>query len=110
VDGRFAKDKQWWLYALHFAQRRRTQTQGSWFVENWMKNEQIPNVDDLKEKLKGKYTKFVGKLQYLSSSVSGSNSYWRNKRSDQLSWINHHIEENKGAPYLFTNGLISSIY
>jgi hypothetical protein len=75
VGGRFAKDKQWCLYALMFVQRRRNQTQCSWFIENWMNNEQILNVDDLKEKLKGKDTKFVVKLQHFSSSVPGSGSY-----------------------------------
>jgi hypothetical protein len=73
VDVPFVKDKQWCFYALNFVQRRRNQTQGSWFVDNWMKNEQILNLDDLKEKLKGKYTKFVEKLQYFSS-VLGSDS------------------------------------
>jgi hypothetical protein len=95
------KDEQWCLYALNCVQRRRNQTQGSWFVENWMKNEQILNVGDLKEKLKGKDTKFVGKIQNFSSSVPVSDSYWRKKRSKLLSSINPHIEENNGAPSLF---------
>jgi hypothetical protein len=55
-----------------------------------MKNEKNPSVDDLKEKMKGKYIKFVEKSQYYS--------YWRNKRSEPLSWINNQVEENITIP------------
>jgi hypothetical protein len=89
------------FYASTAVQKMRNQTQGSWFVQNWMKNEQIPSVYDLKEKLKGKYTRFIEKLQYFSSSVPGSDYYWRNKRSNILFWINHSIQENNGASSLF---------
>jgi hypothetical protein len=55
-------------------------------------------VDDLKEKIKKNDTIFVKNMQYFSASVLGLDTYWGNKRSELLSWINHHIEDNNGAP------------
>jgi hypothetical protein len=55
----------------------------------------------LKEKLRNNDTKFMEKLQYFARFVPGSNSYWRNKRAELVSWIGYHGEEGNGHPSLF---------
>lgn len=86
---------------MNYVERRRNQTQGRWFVEIFLHNETIPSLDDLKQKIEGGTTKFIQKMQYFSSTVPGSDAYWRGKRSELLSWIQHHIEVGNGAPSLF---------
>jgi hypothetical protein len=40
-------------------------------------------------------------LQYFAQCVPGSDSYWRNKRAELISWIDNHVERGNGAPSLF---------
>jgi hypothetical protein len=44
------------------------------------------------------HCEFIDKLVYF---VPGSSSYWRIKKSELYSWINHHIEEGRGASTVF---------
>jgi hypothetical protein len=101
ADGRFAKDNMWCFYALNYAARRRNMTQGQWFVNNLLHSEEIPCIDSLKEKLENNNTKSIEKLQYFAQYVPASDSYWRNKRAELISWIGHHVEQGNGAPSLF---------
>jgi hypothetical protein len=98
--GRFAKNRTWCFYALNYAERRRNMTR-QWFVNNLLHTEEIPCIDSLKEKLKNNDTKFIDKLQYFAQCVPGSNSYWRNKRAELISWIGPHVEQGNVAPSLF---------
>jgi hypothetical protein len=66
-------------------------TQGRWFVKNLIHSEDVPNMETLKEKLRNNDTKFIEKLQYFARFVPGSDSYWRNKRAELVSWIGHHV-------------------
>jgi hypothetical protein len=45
ADGRFAKDKMCCFHDMNYVERRRNQTQGRWFVENF------PSLDDLKKNI-----------------------------------------------------------
>jgi hypothetical protein len=103
ADGRFAKDKTWCFYALNYAERRSNMTQGKSFVNNLLHSEEIPCIYSLKEKLKNNDTTFIENLQYVSQCVPGSDSYWRNKRAELISRIDHNVEHGNGAPYLFVN-------
>jgi hypothetical protein len=98
---RFAKDKAWCLYALNCAARKRNTNQVQWFVNNLLHSEDIPCINTFKQKLKNNDTKFIEKLQYFAQCVPGSDSYWRNKRAELISWIRHHVEQGNGAPSLF---------
>jgi hypothetical protein len=101
AHGRLAKDNTWCCYALNHAERRRNMTQGQWFVKNLLHTEEILCIYSLKEKLKNNDTTFIEKLQYFAQCVSGSDSYWRNKRAELISWIAHHVEQGNWAPSLF---------
>jgi hypothetical protein len=75
-------------------------TQGQWFINNLLHFEENPCIDTLKEKLKNNDTKFIKKLQHFAQCVPGSESYWRNKRAELISWIGHHVKQGNGASYL----------
>jgi hypothetical protein len=92
ADGRFSKDKSWCFFALNYAERRRNMTQGRWFVKNLIHSEDVQDMETLKEKFRNNDTKFIEKLQYFARFVPGSDSYWRNKRAELVSWIGHHVE------------------
>jgi hypothetical protein len=110
ADGRFAKDKTWCFFALNYAERRSNMTQGRWFVKNIIHSEDVPDMETLKEKLRNNDTKFIEKLQYFARFVHGSDSYWRNKRAELVSWIGHHVEEGNGPPYLFITVLCAEYH
>ncbi len=38
---------------------------------------------------------------YFGKNVPGSAAFWRSKKAELYSWINHHIEKGRGAPNLF---------
>jgi hypothetical protein len=110
ADGRFAKDNSWCFYALNYSERRRNMTQGQWFVNNLLHTEEIPCIYSLKEKLKNNDMKFIEKLQYFAQCVPGSDSYWRNKRPELISWIGHHVEKGNGAPSMFVTFSCAEYY
>jgi hypothetical protein len=101
ADGRFSKDKMCCLHALNYAECRRNMAQGQWFVNNFLHSEEIPCIDALKEKLKNNDTQFIEKLQHFAQCVPGSDSYWRNKRAELISWTGHRKKQGNGAPSLF---------
>jgi hypothetical protein len=101
ADVMFAKDKNWCVYALTYAERRSNLTQGQWFLNNLLHSKDIPCIDTLKVKLKYNDTKFIEKLQYFAQCVPGSDSYCRNKRAELISWIGHHVKQGTGDLSLF---------
>jgi hypothetical protein len=86
---------------MNYAERRRNMTQGHWFVKNLIHSEDVPDMENLKEKLRKNDTKFIEKLQYFARFVPGSDSYWRNDRAGLVSWIGHHVEEGNGPPSIY---------
>ena len=40
-------------------------------------------------------------MVYYTKKVRGSDAYWHLKRAELYTWINHHIDEQHGAPNLF---------
>jgi hypothetical protein len=63
ADGLFANDKKWCFCDLNYAEHRRNQVQGQWFVNNLLNAEEIIDIDTLKSKLRNNDTKFIQKLQ-----------------------------------------------
>ena len=100
-DGRFAKDKTWCFYALNCIERRRNMDQGRWFIKNFLPGDDISCLEDLQEKLQMNDTRFLSKLQYFSRIIPGSDAYWREKKSELISWISNHIDLGNGAPSFF---------
>jgi hypothetical protein len=50
-------------------------------------------MEELQEKIQSGVQTFVEKLLYFDKSVTGSAAFWRSKKAELYSWINHHIEK-----------------
>jgi hypothetical protein len=56
------------------------------------------SMDELKDRLRKGDMSFIDKITYYSQRVRGSSSYWRSRRAELYSWINHHVKEGNGMP------------
>ena len=99
-DGRFAKDKLWCFFTLNYIYRHRNMSQSRFFVKDFL-GQEPPTLDELKEQISKGNMDFVDKLMYYSKNISGSASYWRSKKAELYTWINHHIEKGNGPPTVF---------
>lgn len=99
-DGRFMKDKTFCFYALDMIQRHENNNNGKFFIKS-MLHEDIPTLEDLKQKVQNHDTAFIPKIQNFASRVKGSDPFWRAKKPELESWIEHHVEMNHGPPTLF---------
>jgi hypothetical protein len=100
-DGRFAKDKIWCFYALNYAQRRQNMKQGEYFVKNFLGSDSPKTIEELQEVIEKGDTSWIDKICYFGSCVKGGTAYWRQRRDEIHSWIQHHVLECNGAPTLF---------
>ena len=99
-DGRFASDNIWCFYALNFLNRRRNQMNGSFYVESFYQNGP-KSIPELKKELEKGNTEWINRLSYWSYRVKGSAGYWRAKRREVHSWIDHHVKQGNGLPSFF---------
>ena len=99
-DGRFAKDKMWAFFALNYAIRKKNCDSGAYFVNGFF-DDGPQTLQELQECIRNGDIGWINRLAYFSYHVKGSPGYWRFKRSEVYSWINHHIECGHGAPTLF---------
>jgi len=99
-DGRFAKDKLWCFFTLNYIYRRRNYNQSQWFVKDFTGNN-IPSLDTLHKMINDGDISFIEKLMYFGKIIPGTASYWRHKKAELYSWINHHVEQGRGAPSIF---------
>ena len=58
-------------------------------------------MDELQEEIKNGNIGWIDRLCYFSGRVAGSADYWRAKRAEVYTWINHHIEAGHGPPNFF---------
>ena len=99
-DGRFAKDRIWCFFALDFATRKKNQMSGGFFADGFFKD--VPKtLTELQADIADGNTQWLDRLCYYSQKVLGSPGYWREKRAEVYSWINHCIEAGHGTPTFF---------
>jgi len=99
-DGRFAKDKIWGFFALNYATRHKNQTSGGFFVDSFFKEGKV-SLQEIKKDIQNGNNTWIDKITYYSQRVKGSPGYWRAKRGEVYSWINHHVQAGDGAPNFF---------
>ena len=88
------------FFALNYALRKKNAESGSYFVTGF--HEKGPkSLDELQQEILKGNTEWVSKIQYYSFRVKGSAGYWRHKRSEVYTWINHHVAVGAGPPSLF---------
>lgn len=96
-DGRFARDNVWGFFAYNYCLRNRNTESGSFFVNRHISNPPS-SLEELQNSLRNGDYSFVNKMTYFTKKVRGSDSYWRQKRSELYNWTHHHIAEGRGAP------------
>ena len=99
-DGRFKKDKMWCFYTLNRVTRRMNQSLGGFFINKWY-NEGEQSLEEICEDLQAGNKKWLDKITYFTQRVKGSGPYWKTKRNEVYSWINHHVQEGHGSPTFF---------
>jgi len=99
-DGRFARDKMWCFYAQDYQLRQNNTSSGGYFIDGFFKNGP-QSLEELKRELRNGNTSWLDQITYFSNRIPGSPAYWRTKKNQVYSWINHHIENNHGPPTLF---------
>ena len=99
-DGRFDNDDFFSFFAMNYITRHRNSTSSGFFIKAFSKG--CPNsLQELQEQIRKGNMSFINTLTYYSKRVKGSSSYWRSKRSELYTWINHHVEKGNGVPMFF---------
>jgi hypothetical protein len=99
-DGRFARDKLWCFFTLNYLYRRRNQGQSHFFYQNIL-GADPPSLEELQSRIQQGDTSTIDKIMYFSKVIPGTTAYWRSKKAELYSWINHHVEQGRGAPTVF---------
>ena len=73
---------------------------GGFFVDVFFK-EDPKTLKQLQSEIACVNTQWLERLCYYSQRVAGSPGYWRAKRAEVYTWINHHIEAGHGPPNFF---------
>jgi hypothetical protein len=73
---------------------------GGFFVDGFFK-EGPKTLEELQSEIADGNTGWLERLCYYSQRVIGSAGYWRAKRAEVYSWINHHVEAGNGPPLFF---------
>src|SRR5687767_8948126 len=73
---------------------------GGFFVDGFFKDGP-KTLEQLQEEIASGNTRWLNRLCYYSGQVIGSPGYWRSKRAEVYTWINHHIEAGHGPPNFF---------
>ena len=99
-DARFAVDKFFCFYALNYTTRRRNHDRGNFFLNKFASgcNE---DIDSLREAIANGKSNFINEISYFCKEIPGSDGYWRFKRDELHTWINHHVERGNGMPSFF---------
>lgn len=99
-DGRFDNDEYFSFFAMNYITRHRNNKSGGFFVKAFSKG--CPrSLEELQQQIRNGNMSFINSLTYYNKRVKGSNSYWRAKRSELYTWINHHVEKGNGVPMFF---------
>ena len=75
-------------------------SKGGFFVDGFFK-EGPKSLEELQTEIADGNTQWHERLCYYSQQVAGSQGYWRAKRAEVYTWINHHIEAGDGPPTFF---------
>lgn len=99
-DGRFIQDKIFCFFAMNYIVRQRNNSSGRFFVNKFHAG--CPDtLEGLKQSIRDGDLRFVTNLSFYSKRITGSSSYWVQKRSEVYAWINHHLAVGNGIPSLF---------
>jgi hypothetical protein len=99
-DGRFARDRAWCFFANNYANRRRNQSAGNYYVKDFHKFGP-QSLEDLQEMVEKGDDQWINDICYFGGKVLGSVPYWRRRRDEIHSWIQYHVSQGSGSPTAF---------
>ena len=73
---------------------------GGFFVDGFFQ-EGPKTLKQIQAEIASGNTRWIERLCYYSGQIAGSPGYWRAKRAEVYTWINHHIEAGDGPPNFF---------
>jgi len=80
--------------------KEKNQSSGSFFVNKWY-NEGEKSLEEIQKELQNGNTSWLDRITYFTQKVRGSPQYWRTRRAEVYTWINHHVNIGNGAPNFF---------
>ena len=101
-DGRFLDDSLFGLSLYNTIQRHTNNKEGNFFFNSdRFIGKNPPTVQELKQQLRNKDTKYISMLRHFSRNIKGGDNFWRSKTEDLKHWITHHIARGHGPPTFF---------
>ena len=100
-DGRFQRDEMFSFHVYNLKIRRRNGGYSRFYGDSSILGDMPENVDEMKERIATGDTDFILKMMYSSERVRGCSAFWRARRSECNSWINHHVDAGNGPPSMF---------
>src|SRR5687767_15837247 len=88
------------IFRIKFYNKKKNQMNSRFFKEGFFKDG-TKDLEQLKSEIATGNTGWLETLCYYSQRVTGSAGYWRAKRAEVYTWINHHIEAGHGPPNFF---------
>jgi hypothetical protein len=101
-DGRFLDDSLFGLSLYNTIQRHTNNKEGNFFFNSdRFIRKNPPTVQELKQQLRNKDTKYISMLRHFSRNIKGGDNFWRSKTEDLKHWITHHVARGHGPPTVF---------
>ena len=101
-DGRFLDDSLFGLSLYNTIQRHTNNKEGNFLLNcDCFINKNPPTVQELKQQLRNKDTKYISMLRHFSRNIKGGDNFWRSKTEDLKHWITHHVARGHGPPTFF---------
>ena len=101
-DGRFLDDSLFGLSLYNTIQRHTNNKEGNFFFNSdRFIGKNPPTVQELKQQLRNKDTKYISMLRHFSRNIKGGDNFWRSKTEDLKHWITHHVARGHGPPTFF---------
>ena len=89
-NGQHERDAVFAFYVLNKIRRKENNSSGGFFLQKFL-GDAPDTLESLLERIDANDTTFIQKLQYFAKKIRGSDAYWRDKKWELRSWINHHV-------------------
>ncbi len=101
-DGWFLDDSLFGLSLYNTIQRHTNNKEGNFFFNSdRFIRKNPPTVQEVKQQLCNKDTKYISMLRHFSRNIKGGDNFWRSKTEDLKHWITHHAARGHGPSTFF---------
>ena len=100
-DGRFQRDEMFCFHVYNLKMRRRNSAYSRFYGNSDCLGDMPETIDEMKDRIDKGNTDFVSKIMFSCERVRGCSGFWRARKAEVNSWINHHVEAGHGPPSMF---------